>query len=574
MSEEWFVRIKDDALMECNPLTWDEVYTMREAGRLTATDLVKRPGVSDWQEARTIKDLFRDRNDLRFQAAELQMKRSINQPDRNSKIEALHEAVVVLSEIIEDEASSSWTKPPVVGRFRNPLQDQAGPLWDKKRAFWLRGECQGRVAWLTVDLTEVITIFESAQRDFSQSVKVCPKWYASKIAARWYPEHPMYLPAYHYFLASTLPNLVGEEVYVSESATALESMGRQAVEAIPSLEAAISRAGIFKHGVQGAIQRMSGLSKIKPANVLGTLCNRVERGLQSYSGFSEQFDIYNPPTVDEVSRSEAELVALLEDKEWGVRAKSACILRCTVDSPKQATIRALFEHLGSKEKRGNVRGQCVLGLGHFALNGVIKGEMLDHLVNVLRKLLESDRAYPVQGIAAKTLARISPDDPSIVPTLVGALSKPQLKVDLQRDLVKALGNCGSNASEALPLMLQFRPHHDDGTGELVKAVAIAQIVPSGHPEFQKALDKIVENLRWQPIGSSGSFPRKCRNAALTAILRVPIDGTRRMKLLLERMIFDESARIRCRSAQALIDIDKEFAKDAGAYLVLDSIRCM
>jgi|GEM_PF-3012502 len=432
-------------------------------------------------------------------------------------------------------------------------------------------------------MSNVISLFQAAHHDFSHSVKADPYSYAklmlSKDGRHWFPQHPIYLPAYQDFFDDPdrlLPWSCDRAMICA--AESLAAMGSQAAPMIPTLESIVPRLGIF---VTRPIQRISKQFTNQPVDEWQALLDRVEKELQIYPTSQDRFDLEHPLTVEDVKRGESELIELLDDNNWAVRAKAACILRCKVQNPRNKTVLALFRHLGQTERRGNVRGQCILGLAGFAKSGRLNPltnddlDLLptDELVTGLLVRLKNDRASPVRGIAGKALPVFTPAYTMVIPALVSALAESQ-EVNLTRDLVQALGNCGPPASEALPLIPLFKPHGNDSTGELVKAVAIFQIAPVDYQEAQKSFATILKHLRWQPIGASVSVPRERRDAALTALLSVPINETLRLKLILERMIFDESARIRCLSAQALIDIDKEFARNAGAYLVLDSIRCM
>jgi hypothetical protein len=539
--DQWFVRQKSQ---EYGPIPFEPFALLVATGKLAASALVNAPGNFDWEKAGTIYDLFGQKNASRFSIASKKMK------DRCRS--AVQDAAVDLTEIVEDQRSSTRAK---------------------QLALWRRGHCQKRMAWNTESFNEVIALYESAQRDFLLSVKTDPAWYTSPMKAKcWFPQHPIYLPAYDYLLTSSSPD--GRDRHsIFSASSALVMMGREAAEILPALTLASKRAEFLSDYIETNIQRISRSMKENDSDELQRIRVCVEQGLQIYPGNSDRFDDENNVTDEELARPEAELVSLLSDKNWAVRAKTACIIRCKLDNPRPETIRALFEHLDPKEKQGNVRGQCALGLACFASNGAIKGEMLDRLINVFRERLDEDSAYSVKAIAAEALSEIGPGLPEVVDSLVTALAKPKLNLNLQRALIGALGNCGSNASKALPLVLRFTPHGNDETGEVVKAVAILQIAAVDHPEAQKSLKTIQTNLGWQPIATPTTIPRFCREAAFKAVLLVPMDETLRTKLLLERMFFEESARLRRSAAQAVINIDKDLATKSGAYLIVDRIWC-
>jgi HEAT repeat protein len=452
--------------------------------------------------------------------------------------EALQNAAVALTKIIEDPGSSTD---------------------DKRLALWKRGECQQRMARNTDSLREVVSVFQSAQRDFSQSVKTATYWYAGQMRkGRWFPENPIFIPAYADLLSSEPGERweSSDQITFSGAARALGQMGHEADEVLPALE----RASTFKLmpnvicDIKSAVQRISRLAERQDSDS-HTLFDRVEEGLQIYPTVQDRFELEHPLTEDDLNRSEPELVAFLADKTWAIRAKSACILRYKVGNPKPETLRALLEHLGSTEGRGNVRGQCALSLAHFASKGSIKMGMLETLIRALIERLGRDSAYAVKGIAAKALAQIGSDLPEVITSLVSVLSKPQ-NVNLQRALVEALGDCGDAAEKALPLILQFTPHQNDDTGEVVRAGAICRIAPADHLEARTSLAVIVSAL--------GSRPTERREAALTVILRIRMDERRRQTLLLERLFFDHSAQLRCKAERALIELDADLARQAGA----------
>lgn len=516
---------------------------------LLPTDLIRAPGQSAWQHAGTIKGLF---NNLALRNAAANLK----QGDLNS----LQDAFVSLSQIINDpQGCSDW------------------------RIWWKRAECQQYMAAQSDDVANVISLLQSANDDFSKAVKSDPHscskamWgVAGTFATSWFPQHPLFLPAYEDFFTS-LDRIVPwtQDNAIVCAVEALGKMGREAAPMIPILESLLPRMEFF---VTAAIQRIS--QQTTPPVQLDALFHRVESELQVYPTDQDRFDLEHPLKDEDLNRTESELVALLNAKEWAVRAKAACIIRCKVVKPKNETIRALFQHLGPKERRGNVRGQCVLGLAAFAKSGQLDPFALDDFVFDLLDNLKSDAAYPVRGIAGKALSGFASDYPSVIPALVSALAESvednlaltkSKEVNLQRALVEALGECGQVAEPALSLVFRFNPHRDDLTGEIIKAATIRRIASPDHAESVKSLKTILIHLRNQPIGKPTGVTRLRRDAALKAILCIPMDELLRKKLLLERLFFDDSAKLRCDAARALIAIDKDLATKVGGFSVLDRI---
>ena len=552
----WYVLRAENSRLLPTSFAEDEFFDLPKAGKLTATDLVKVPGSSVWQDAVTVKGLFRDHNDIRFTT----VKEHLHRGDQESLIEG----IVVLSEVIKDQVSS-----------KN----------DERRAYWLRGECQQTMALQASTLSQAIALLESARNDFSQAVKTDPISYSIAMRRnKWFPQHPCYLPAYIDFL----------ERYASDSedrlastrlaaVSALCDMGREAAPAIDALKSASANISGFEHShfedqlrqkFQLTIRWISQSSILHDSNASQSLRYQVEAAYEIYPFQAERFKDGAEFADEELARNERELVALLEHHDWKVRAKAACIIRCKVENPEPSTVQALIEHLCGSEKRANVRGHCALALTQFAIKGTLTPESFDQLITGLIERLSEDSAYPVQAIAAKTIVQIIPDTNKVVDTLIAVLSRPKVNRNLKLALVEAIGHCGRAAKEALPLVIQFTPTEWDGIeGELIKVRTILQIAPPGHPEVQKSIDTLVKNLREQPAATNVRMTRTHRDAALDAIVRVPMDEMFRRKHLLERMILDECPSIRCKAAQAIINIDKDLATQAGAYETIDRIGC-
>ena len=514
------------------PFTFEDLVDLTLAGKLVPYDKIHALG--KLQSAGEIHRLF-DKLVLRKANALLKM----------GDLKSLQDAFHNLSQSINDPQGC-----------RDP------DVW------WTRGQCQQKMAMLSDDLDNVILLFQSAERDLSQSVLAFPHEYSWRIRKnKWFPQHRRYLPAYKDFLASFSPDNTNDSdsLAILAAANALRGMGREAAEVIPELKAALPCLTIFKQQLEAAIHRISQGSRAESSQDIATLFAHVEHELQIYPTRQDRFDLESPLTEDDLQRSESEMVALLNDKEWAVRAKSACILRCKVQKPTLETMQALFEHLGPKEKRGNVRGQCALTLAHFAAEGVIQNRMFDRLITALIELVNCDSAWAVQAIAAEALVGIAPNLTEVVASLISALSKPKLNLNLVRALVIALGRCGPDARIALPLILGFTPHPEDATGEVVKAAAIVGIAPADHAASKIAFSVIMAN-RWSKSG-------EIQAAALNAIVTIPMDDILRKKLILERMFFTEFATIRCHAARKVIAIDEDLATKAGAYLVVDQIGC-
>lgn len=485
---------------------------------LVPTDLIRAPGQAEWQPAGTIKGLF--------------------------------------NKLVLQECSD-------------------------RQIWWKRGECQQFMAAKSNDLANVITLLRSANDDFSKAVKSDPRSFSKVMwgmgescSTSWFPQHPLFLPAYEDFFAH-LDRIVPwtQDNAIVCAVEALGKMGREVAPIIPVLRSLLPRVGFF---VTAAIQRIS--QQTTPVIQLHALFDTVESELRVYPTDQDRFDLEHPLKLEHLNRTESELVAQLNDKEWAVRAKAACIIRCKVERPKDETIRALFQHLGTKERRGNVRGQCVLGIAAFAKSGQLDSLTVDDVVSALLERLKSDAAYPVRGIAGKALSGFASYDPRVIPALVSALAESveenlafakSKEVNLQRALVEALGECGQAAEAALSYVLRFNPYRDDLTGEIIKATTIRRIASPDHAESLKSLITILKYLRSQSVAKPTGVSRLQRDAALKAILCVPMDELLRKKLLLERLYLDDSARLRCDAARALISIDEDLAAKAGAYLVVE-----
>lgn len=583
MMQQWFVRT---GFEEYGPITFGPLAQLAATGKLADSDFVRSADETDrhrggsaidgcypvfkasdtatWTRAGDIKGLF-DKNTVpRFAFASQRMK--------HGSSTSLLKAAFTLTETIDDPGSS---------------------ILSRLDAQWMRGECKQRMARNANALEEALSLYTSALRDHVMSVKTQPDIFAHRMADNvWWPENAVFIPAYLALISGAKNLHLGHHRLLR----AIGKMGAEATEVLPILMELSPRHtdkyDMVGYSIRDAIERISTPHQRQTPDKM--LLLRVEDQLRNYPTRQDRlYEIFHDHlityaddidgdlfhildehdlTAEEVSRSQSELVALLADNNWIVRVKSACILRCKVDEPSAETIRTLFDHLGPGENQSNVRGECVLTLGHFAATGLLVTETFDHIVNALRDRLAHDSAQSVRIVAAEVLARIGKYLPDVITSLIAALtsalSKPET-LELQTAFVAALGDCGRSAESSLPLVLRVRPFNadqsDDKTAQVVKAMTILQIAPADHPEKQTSLKTLDANLRSQP--------NYLRQEALKAVCSVPMDESFRKKLLLERLFFDDSARLRCDAARALIAIDKDLATKAGAYLVVDRIGC-
>jgi HEAT repeat protein len=504
----------------------------------------------------TVKGLFRDHNEPRFDQA----KEHLNKGDR----ESLLDATVICSEVLEDPSSSES---------------------DERRAFWIRGLCQQKLARLANPLRDVLLYLESARTDFSKAIIAEPRYFSSAMKSQnFFPEHPMFLPAYvdylqqvphdqnrHYtgVLAQLPPSYRMEKAF-----SAIAAMGREAESILPVVESAYNTIQehvlpSFESAFKRAIRRLTDTAQGDPTSQIHSLHAQVVAAFDSFPNQREEVSF----TDQDLARNERELVALLSDSDWIERAKAVCILRCKVKAPEPATIEALYQHLGRTEKRANVRGQCIFGLLQVSTAGLLSREMQDKFTRALLERLRDDSAYPVQGIAAKALSQISPQSTEVIEALVSVLSEAKIKNNLKLDLVEAVGRCGTAARHALPLVRQFEPSNWHGFhGHCARSIALVQLSDENSPEALQELEVVANAVRQSPIAQmSGGTSRSDRSIALNALLQLPMDETLRTKLFVERMMLDESAAVRCEAAHGLIKINQEFATTAGAYRTLELI---
>ncbi len=433
-------------------------------------------------------------------------------------------------------------------------------------ALLFRARCQQRMAHFAGHLDEVLAFHESALRDLEAAVNVNRAWFAQRIGQRWLPEHPAYVPAYTEFirLRSEQPDHV-----LWNAMRAIGRMGLEGDEARPILEE------LQRRGSSSTLAQSLHSLLTEAKDSINDVIARLEEELQIYPSRDDRFEGENEVSEFDALGDEQSFVANLANTNWAVRAKSACILRLMVEKPAQETIRTLLDHLGVSENRGIVRGQCALTLAHFASKWQIKSPLLEQLVGRLRERLEGDTAWPVKAISANCLAQITPNRPEVMSALIDELSVTN-NVNVARALVLALSECGPSAAAALPLVLRFKPHRLDYSGDVVRAVAILALAPADHPAARKALNDVCRALD-QRVGyipdnaGVAGVQRELRETALKSIRRLPMDDLLRKKLVLQRLSFDDCARLRCEAANVLIEIDKDLAKKAGAYRFVSRI---
>jgi len=480
---------------------------------------------------------FRDFDDPRFVAACKQMKSE----------ETLPNAVVLLSEILKED--------------RHIESDLA-----RCRSLWKRGECLQRWGIYAKGIGETLSAFQQAEQDFRASVASSPEWFARRVQEHdWFPENSFIVPAYRSILDG-----LGERLDFKQSnvVQALQNMGMEASPALPSLR---DVRGLLSHSALNAIKRITAIDAGEKVP-FSALRLRIDRELQVYPTDQDQFPADQFLTGEDVELPEWELVGLLNNQHWASRAKAACILRFTVDKPDKSVVQKLFGLLESGEKRAIVRGQCARTLGHYASRGALQAEDHERLLRVLMDKLTSDSAYPVRAIAAEVLSDCGTQRPEIRECLFEAFRNAGKEdPNVQRALVNAIGAFGSSARELLPIVMSFEPHHRDNTGHVVKAAAILRIIPPGEQVCTLSLMTLIEALWFQPFAAPLWNAREIRKVALDAIQTVPMPEPFRRKLVIERMMFDDSAEIRAEAAHALMRLDRDLAVQAGAPGVLQRL---
>lgn len=477
---------------------------------------------------------FRELDDKRFLDAKTQMRSA----------EDIPAAVALLSEIYEENRTG-------------------GSDLARCRSLWERGECLQLFGIHADRIDETLSAFHQAEQDFRAAVESSPEWFAHQIADhRWFPENSFIVPAYRSLLDS-----FGDRSHAAQGnvAEVLKNMGMEASSALESLRRV---RGVFRGWADSAIER---ITRIESGEKLpfASLRLAVEREIQIYPTDQDQFPDDQMLSDDDVRLPEWELAGLLNSGQWANRAKAACILRFTVPEPDASVVDALFRLLESGEKRAIVRGQCARTLGHYAARGNLRAEDSERLTQRLKVLLTSDPAYPVRAIAAEVLSSIGSDRPDVRERLVEAFrNSGKEDANVQRTLVQAIGAFGPSARDLLPLVIAFQPHERDTTGEVIKAAAILRITPPGEQDRTRSMTTFIESLRRQPFAAPLQTAREVRKAALGAIQTVPILEAFRKKLLIERMVFDDSAQIRVEAAQVLMNLDRDLAVQAGAPAVL------
>jgi hypothetical protein len=433
----------------------------------------------------------------------------------------------------------------------------------KKSGLWALAKCRQRMALVAKTLEETISLQREALLDRAEAIRTDPQWFAHEMLGhRWYPQHPVYMPAYLRMLGS---NSLSIKWAAPEFVETLGEMGSEAAEAIPALHAALEKWPDVTQ-IETAIQRIIEPTAPVVHSPIGStappLVEMVAEALSTYPGRDGSNGTPCIPSEDLIDWTEKELCQLLDDEQEKIRELAACVSRFTLEKPRTATLSKLMQHAGADEERARVRGQCLLTLSHYATVGALSSNDLEKLLALFQDRLTDDAAVSVQSIAAESLVKVGKNRVDVVGSLVSMLAVSS-NPSLTWALVRAMAECGHAAREALPQVLNVRPRLGNSLDDVTQATAILYMAAEESREHKDALSTILAAVRWQPTNQPTRLSRERRQAALNTICEAPVNEMVRCRFLVERYFLDESATLRRIAGQKLTALDDELAKNLG-----------